>query len=270
MSKSFYCKKGGSLKSFLMGHNSITLNIKEFNKQQSQIKKNEKKLANLTQEAAIARMIGKMQFQMEQAPYYVFKNLCEVLQIYDEYVYWYTPGEPPLPVTNEQAKENSKAINNVKFLSQKTKKKIIATFKELHEEMSDYDQDAAIQNNEEIDHQRYAEEALWIAQVDIMEDFLKNGNPDSFMKMHAIYKHDKKNKYRRTKVFDKKNLKNYNHNDNTNQYKIIEQILKFYDRSRMHFEVMQKWENPIIKYKNELPVFDPNFFKGIAHSRSSI
>ena len=267
MSKSFYCKKGGSLKSFLMGHNTITLNIKEFNKQQSQIKKNEKKLANLVQEAAIARMILKMKFDMDQAPYYVFKNLCEVLQIYDEYIYWYTAGEPPLPVTNEQAKENTKAINNVKFLSKKKKEKIIAEFKELHKEMSDYDQDAAIQNNTEVDHKEFALQAVMWAQVDIMEDFLKNGSSKSFMKMHAIYKYDKNNKYRRTKVFDKKNLKNYNNNGN--QHKIIDQILRFYDRSRMHFPKMQKWENPIVEYKNELPVFDPKFFKGIIHANAN-
>ena len=153
------------------------------------------------------------------------------------------------------------------FYLKKKKEKIIAEFKELHKEMSDYDQDAAIQNNTEIDHKEFALQAVMWAQVDIMEDFLKNGSSKSFMKMHAIYKYDKNNKYRRTKVFDKKNLKNYNNNGN--QHKIIDQILRFYDRSRMHFPKMQKWENPIVEYKNELPVFDPKFFKGIIHANAN-
>ena len=258
MSKNFYSKKGGSLKSFLQGHNTITLNIKHFNKQRGQRKKNQQKLDSLVQEKAITRMIEKMKMDLENVPFFTLKNLAEVFQIYEEYMYWYTFGAEPLPVTNEQVKENTKSINKVYFLSEKNKKHIIKKMKKLHKSMSNHNPNDP---NLEIHWDDIAYENLLQIQILMMEDFVKDGDVKELMKINAIYKHDKNNKYKRTKILNEKNIENYQKKSFIDKTKIIKQILRFYNNSRIHSPVMQKWKHPIIDYKNKMPVFHPDFFK---------
>ena len=268
MSKNFYNKKGGSLKSFLQGHNKITVNIQKFNKQKAQVEKNKKKLDKRVQERGIGNMIEKMRIDMENLPYSTFKNLCEVLQVYDEFMYWYTPGEDDLPVTAEQVKENTKSINKVHFLKKSTKKFIIKEMKNLHKDMSEYDPE---DENLEMDWDLVAYETVLRMQIFMMKDFLNDeDSKENLMKMNAIYKHDKNGKYRRSKVFDKKNIKNYNRKSMKDQKKILSQILRFYDASRMYTPTVQKNKYPIIEMRNKMPVFHPKFFKGITHTRPSI
>ena len=257
MSKNFYKKKGGSLKSFLKGHNKINVNIQEFNKQKAQVEKNKKKLNKKVKEQGVGNMIEKMRLDMENLPYSTLKNLVEVLQIYDEYFYWYNIGqERPLPVTAEQVKENTQAMNKVHFLHPATKKLIIKKMKNLHKDMSEYDQE---DENLEIDWSEVVYEDILIIQILMMKDFLNNkDSKENLMKMNAIYKHDKNNKYKRTKVFDKKNLKNYNKKSIKDQKKILSQIFRFYNNSRLW---SKKNKYPIIEMRNKMPVFHPHFFE---------
>jgi len=178
---------------------------------------------------------------MDNIPYNTIKNLAEILILYDDLELFYEFAEP---ITDEEFKEFNTKLKQVDFIPKKIKASIINDNSELFKMM--------ITPGNEID----AREHLVYYREIIMYHFLENKYLKQSLSMMKYYYIKKNNEFVKKQMYRNNDLKKKNYYQN-----IINKILIFYFFNCYENNYRDKIKQPIIGYKNNIPVLNPKFFK---------
>ena len=225
---SYFCNKVNKI-----NNRSIKIDIAEF-------KFYKKKMNENVKEVGITNIIYDLKNEMDSVPYYTIKNLAEILILYDDLEFFYEYSE----LTVDDLKENNKKLKEVDFIPTRIKANLINDNTELLKMM--------IIPGNEID----AREHLIFYREIIMQHFLENEDLKNSLSMIKYYYIKKDNKFVKKQVYHNNDLKKKNHYQN-----IINKILIFYFLNCYENKYIDEIKQPIIGYKNNIPVLNPKFFK---------
>jgi hypothetical protein len=225
---SYFCNKVNKI-----NNRSIKIDIAEF-------KFYKKKMNENVKEVGITNIIYDLKNEMDSVPYYTIKNLAEILILYDDLEFFYEYSE----LTVDDLKENNKKLKEVDFIPTRIKANLINDNTELLKMM--------IIPGNEID----AREHLIFYREIIMQHFLENEDLKNSLSMIKYYYIKKDNKFVKQQVYHNNDLKKKNYYQN-----IINKILIFYFFNCYENNYRDKIKQPIIGYKNNIPVLNPKFFK---------
>ena len=211
----------------------INVDIREF-------KSYKNKLTNHIKEKHISNIIDDYKLQMDNIPFLILRDLCETLSLYDIFEQYYQLSER---LDEEYVKNLNRKFCKVPYIPKKLKAVLANDKLELLRKFQD--------PNLEID----AREHLILFRSLIIKFFLKDKIcRENLFKIQHIYLEQNTTHFKKYEIFNKKNLKK-----GTYYQPFVNKILKFYFHNKLYFDTMSDIL-PIIGYKNEIPVFDPNLF----------
>lgn len=199
-----------------------------------------KEITQHVEEKGITNIINDYKQEMDNIPYNTIKNLAEILTLYDELEQFYEFLEPP---SEEDFKKLNKTVKQISFIPKKIKANIINDMSELFKLMTT--------PGHEID----AREPLVYYREIIIYHFLENEDLKKCLSMMKYYYIKKNNKFVKIQMYCNNDLKKGNYYQS-----IVYKILKFYYYNQLYFPNKHKIKQPIIGYKNNIPVLNPKFF----------
>jgi hypothetical protein len=230
-----------------INNRSIKIDIAEFECHKRKIIEEVK---NEVKEEGISNMISDFMLKIDNIPYNIIINLCDILTLYDELEFYYAER-----MTQDYLKTLNQRLKQVDFLPRKIKKTLINDFSELFGMMS--------ATSYEID----VKEDLILYREIIMHYFLQNKNlKNNLLKIKYVYICSKtdNNNFKKFQIFNNKNLKF--EKDDLYQ-SLINKILKFYYNNNLYYESKQQIL-PIIGYKNNIPVCNPKYLSNYKYRYS--
>tara|TARA_B100002049_G_scaffold230835_1_gene208059 strand:+ start:1065 stop:1838 length:774 start_codon:yes stop_codon:yes gene_type:complete len=239
---SYLCNKVKKIK-----QRNIKIDITEFECHKRKIIEEVK---NEVKEKGISNMISDFMLKIDNIPYNIIINLCDILTLYDELEFYYAER-----MTQDYLKTLNQRLKQVDFLPRKIKKTLINDFSELFRMMS--------ATGYEID----VKEDLILYREIIMYYFLQNKNlKNNLLKIKYVYICTKidNNNFKKFQIFNNKNLKF--EKDDLYQ-SLINKILKFYYNNNLYYESKQQIL-PIIGYKNNIPVCNPKYLSNYKYRYS--
>lgn len=241
---SYLCNKVKKIK-----QRNIKIDITEFECHKRKIIEEVK---NEVKEEGISNMISDFMLKMDNIPYNIIINLCDILTLYDELEFYYVLSER---MTQDYLKTLNQRLKQVDFLPRKIKKTLINDFSELFGMMS--------APSYEID----VKKDLILYREIIMHYFLQNKNlKNNLLKIKYVYICSKtdNNNFKKFQIFNNKNLKFQK--DDLYQ-SLIYKILKFYYNNNLYYESKQQIL-PIIGYKNNISVCNPKYLSNYKYRYS--
>lgn len=226
---SYLCNKANKII-----NRNIKIDITEF-------EYHKKEITQHVEEKGIANIINDYKQEMDNIPYITIKNLAEILTLYDELENFYEFLEQP---SEEDFNKLNKTVKQISFIPKKVKANIINDMSELFKLMTT--------PGHEID----AREPLIYYREIIIYHFLENEDLKKSLSMMKYYYIKKNNKFVKIQMYCNNDLKK----GNFFQY-IVYKILKFYYYNQLYFPNKHKIQQPIIGYKNNIPVLNPKFFE---------
>ena len=194
------------------------------------------KITQYVKEKYVSDMIHNYKLQMDNIPFYVLRDLCETLSLYDIFEQYYQLSER---IDEDFIKKLNRRLNQATYIPKKLRAQVANDQLELLKLME-------IQGNE-VDPREH----LTLVRALIMKFFLKDSTlKENLFKMQYVYI-EKGDYYKKCKIYSKKNLKN-----NCHYQLFIDQLLKFYFHNKLYYETRSNIL-PIIGYKNNIPIFDP-------------
>ncbi len=244
---SYLCNKVKKIK-----QRNIKIDITEFDC-------HKRKIIEEVKEEGISNMISDFILKIDNIPYNIIINLCDILTLYDELEFYYIFSER---ITQDYLKTLNQRLKQVVFLPRKIKKNIINDISELFRMMS--------APGYEID----IKEDLILYRENIMHYFLQNKNlKNNLLKIKYVYICTKidNNNFKKFQIFNNKNLK-FQKNDFYQS--LINKILNFYYHNNLYFNHNNLYYeskhqiSPIIGYKNNIPVFNPKYLCNLKYQYS--
>lgn len=209
-----------------------------------------RKITEEVKEVGISNIIYDFKHKMDNIPYNTIKILAEILILYDELEYFNQFSEP---ITENYIKKLNKKLKQVDFIPKKIKENIMNDFFKLFKIMT-------IPGNE-----INAVIPLIYYREIIMYYFLENENLKESLSMIKYYYIKKNNKFVKIQTYCNNDLEKGNYYQD-----IIYKILRFYYHNNLYcdYDNTADWlvnkremKQPIIGYKNNIPVLNPKFFK---------
>ena len=227
------------------GNKNITINVNDFSKYKVNFTEKVK-------EKYISDIIHNYKLRMDNIPFNVLRDLCEILTMYDVFEQYYEHER----FTKDYVKKINCRLNQVKYIPRKIKAQIINDKFELLKLMEIPDG--------EVD----PSEHLILYRALIMKFFLRDKTlKENLLKIQYVYieidNYNLKYSFQKHKIYNKKNFKikrGYYYQP------LINQILKFYFHNKLYYDPRQEFL-PIIGWKNNIPVLDPAMY-GICISRN--
>jgi len=197
-------------------------------------------LTNLVKEKHISNIIHNYKLQMDNIPFLIVRDLCEILTLYDAFEMYYQFN---VPLDEEYVNNLNKQFCKVPYIPKKLKAQIANDKLELLKRFQD--------PNMEID----AREHLILFRSLVLKFFLQDTKcRENLFKIQNIYLEKKGTHFKKYQIFNKKSLKK-----GTYYQPFVDLILKFYFHNKLYYETMTDIL-PIIGYKNHIPVFNPELF----------
>ena len=206
-----------------------------------------RKITEEVKEVGISNIIYDFKHEMDNISFNDIKNLAEILTLYDDLELFYEFNEQ---MTENDIKKLNKKLKQVDFIPREIKTRIINTILKLFKIMC----------GNEIDIREYL-----ISYRDIiMLHFLETKNLKESLSMMKYYYIKKNNKFVKIQTYCNNDLKKGNDHQS-----IVNKIILFYYHNNLYcdYDNTADWlvnkremKLPIIGYKNNIPVLNPNFF----------
>ena len=197
------------------------------------------KITQHVKEKYVSDMIHNYKLQMDNIPFFVLRDLCETLTLYDAFEIYYELDEP---IDKDYVKMLNRKLSKVSYIPKKIRAQIANDKLDLLKLFQT--------PNNEMD----AREILTVFRALVLRFFLQDIEcRENLFKIKYIYI-GKRNYFKKYSIFSKKHLNKKNRDIYYQDF--VCKILKFYFHNKLYYETRTNIL-PIIGYKNNIPIFDP-------------